>query len=55
MHEKSTMTSPEFYFTIKILFYYLICVYVCLLYVYGCPWKPEEGIKSAEAGVTGGC
>ena len=27
----------------------------CLLYVWGCSWKPEEGVRSPGSGLTDHC
>lgn len=37
------------------VFYLCICEYLCMsMHVFGCPWRPEEGVGSLGAGVASG-
>lgn len=40
-------------YILKDLFYFYLYVWMWTLYV--CPWRPEEGVLSPGAGVTGSC
>lgn len=39
----------------SILVFIQVHVYMYVIYVWGCPWRPEEGIRYPGAGVTGSC
>lgn len=50
------MLAFFFFFLKKYLF---VCMYVCVnlytLHILGCYWRPEEGIRYPETGVSCGC